>query len=236
MNPHEITKRLEEKIADYTGAPYCVCVDNQSNALSMALTYVGIKGKEITIPSNTYPSVPCEVILAGGKVKFDKNHPALRDLTQDELFAFLEYFNEIEVDMPDDDTKILTGEYRLEPTNVWDSALRFTADMFRPRQLQCLSFTGQWKILKTVKGGAILTDDERAYNWFKRFRFSGRREKDYHIDHLDFIGKNYYMPHVLASIGLQMLTGFYNIDRTKKPMQDISLPYPDLSKFDVYKT
>jgi perosamine synthetase len=236
MNPHEITKKFEEKIADYTGAPYCVCVDNQSNALSMALTYIDIHGVEITIPSNTYPSVPCEVILAGGKVRFNKEHPSLRDLNKNELSAFTEYFKEIGVDALEAGTKILTGEYQLEPTNVWDSALRFTTGMYRPGQFQCLSFTGQWKRLKTVKGGAILTDDEEAYNWFKRFRFSGRREKDYHTDHLDFIGKNYYMPHILASIGLQMLSGFYNIDRTKKTMEDLSLPYPDLSKFPIYNT
>src|SRR5665647_979903 len=108
-NPHQITRQLEEEIAKYTGAPYCVCVDNESNAISMALLYVGIKDQVITIPSHTYPSVPCEIILAGGIVKFTPSNP------------------------------ILTGEYQLKPTNIWDSALRFTADMFRPGQFQCLS-------------------------------------------------------------------------------------------------
>jgi dTDP-4-amino-4,6-dideoxygalactose transaminase len=204
MNPHSITKALEEKIADYTGAPYCVCVDNQSNALFMALKYIDIVGKEIILPSHTYPSVPCEVIWAGGKVKFE------------------------------DSPKFLKGEYQLKPTNVWDSALRFSADMFRPGQFQCLSFTGQWKHLKTGKGGAILTDDFTAYSWFKRFRFSGRREISYHEDNFDALGKNYYMPHILASIGLQQMLGFYNQDGSKKVMEDISLPYPDLSRYPIY--
>jgi len=205
MNPHDNTKTLELEICKYTGAPFCVCVDNESNALSMALIYVGIKDVEIEVPSHTYPSIPCEIILAGGKVKF----------------------------IPSE--RMLTGEYQLKPTNVWDSALRFTAGMFRHGQLQCLSFTGPYKILKTVKGGAILTDSKEAYEWFKRYRFSGRRECSYHEDPFDFIGKNYYMPHVLASIGLQMMPGFYNIDGTKKDIPDITLPYPDLSKYEIYK-
>jgi hypothetical protein len=29
---------------------------------------------------------------------------------------------------------------------------------------------------------------------------------------------------------------FYNIDGTKKQNEDLELPYPDLSKFDVYKS
>lgn len=204
MNPHEITKSFEQAICDYTGAPYCICVDNESNALFMALMYEKIEGQEITIPSHTYPSVPCEIINAGGKVKFEPSE------------------------------KYLKGEYRLKPTRVWDSALRFTANMYQPDQFQCLSFTGQWKRLKTVKGGAILTDNYEAYLWFKRFRFSGRRECSYLDDNFDMIGKNYYMPHVLAAIGLQMITGFYNFDGTKIDFPDIELPYPDLSKFAIY--
>jgi dTDP-4-amino-4,6-dideoxygalactose transaminase len=201
MNPHEITKEFEASICDYTGAPYCVCVDNESNALGMALRYVGVEGIKITIPSHTYVSVPMEIKDAGGIVKF-KNSPVF-----------------------------LTGEYQLKPTIVWDSALHFSGDMFRPGQLQCLSFTGQWKHLSTSKGGAILTDSIEAYEWFKRYRFSGRRECSYHEDTFDFLagGKNYYMPHVLAALGLQMIQKFYNLDGTKKQMPPLSLPYPDLS-------
>jgi dTDP-4-amino-4,6-dideoxygalactose transaminase len=206
MNPHSITKAFEEKIADYTGAPYCVCVDNQSNALFMALKYENIIGKEISIPSHTYPSVPCEIIFAGGKINFE------------------------------DSPKFLKGAYQLKPTKVWDSALRFTADMYMPETFMCLSFTGQWKHLRIGKGGAILTDNYAAYLWFKRFRYSGRRECSYHDDNLDMIGKNYYLPHILASIGLQQMLGFYNQDGTKRVMEDISLPYPDLSSFPIYKT
>jgi dTDP-4-amino-4,6-dideoxygalactose transaminase len=199
MNPHFITTEFEKELSRYTGAPFVVCVDNESNALSMCLLYVKVKDKIIEIPSHTYPSVPCEIILAGGVVKFIPSDP------------------------------ILTGEYQLKPTNIWDSALRFTADMFRSGQFQCLSFTGQWKRLKTVKGGAILTDSKEAYEWFKRYRFSGRGECSYHEDTFERCGKNYYMPHVLASIGLMNIQEFYNLDGSKKHFPDLSLPYPDLS-------
>ena len=206
MNPHGITQQFEKALCDYTGAPYCVCVDNESNALFMALTYERVQGLEITIPSHTYPSVPCEIINAGGKVKFEPSEPYLK------------------------------GEYRLKPTRVWDSALRFTTDMYRPDQFQCLSFTGQWKRLKTCKGGAILTDNHEAYLWFKRFRYSGRRECSYFDDNFDFasIGKNFYMPHILASIGLQMMAGFYNFDGSPMILEDIELPYPCLNKSKAY--
>ena len=67
---YKITEDFEQSLGDYTGAPYAVAVDSASNALFLALMYEKIKDKEITIPSRTYPSVPCEIIHAGGKVKF----------------------------------------------------------------------------------------------------------------------------------------------------------------------
>jgi len=68
---HRITEEFENKVSEYTGAKYVVAIDNQSNALFLALMYEKINGQLITIPSRTYPSVPCEIIHAGGKVNFE---------------------------------------------------------------------------------------------------------------------------------------------------------------------
>ena len=69
---YNVTKDFEQSLCDYTGAPYAVTIDNQSNALFLAFMYEKIKGQTIRIPSRTYPSVPCEIIHAGGNVKFDE--------------------------------------------------------------------------------------------------------------------------------------------------------------------
>jgi hypothetical protein len=39
----------------------------------------------------------------------------------------------------------------------------------------------------------------------------------------------------LAARGLLLMNQFYNIDGTKKFNEDLELPYPDLSKFPIYK-
>ena len=203
---YNITKDFEQSLCDYTGAPYAVTIDNQSNALFLALMYENIKGQTIKIPSRTYPSVPCEIIHAGGKVEFEK----VEGLT-------------------------LKGAYQLHPTKVWDSALRFTTGMYIPNTHMCLSFTGPYKHLKLGKGGAILTDDYEAYKWFKRARYSGRNECSYHEDDFDMLGWNFYMMPEIASRGLLLMNQFYMMDGTPKQNEDLELSYPDLSKFDIYK-
>lgn len=203
---YKITEAFEDALAKYTGAPFCVAVDNCSNAIFLALKYEGIEGAEISIPSRTYPSVPCEIIHAGGSVRFERVKG-----------------------------NAIKGAYQLKPTRVWDCALRFTAGMYDPGQVMCLSFTGPYKTMKLSKAGAILTDDYQAYLWFKRARFSGRRECSYHTDNLDMLGWNFYLLPEIAARGLQLINQFY--DKAGRPLSnpDIEMSYPDLTKFSVYK-
>jgi dTDP-4-amino-4,6-dideoxygalactose transaminase len=207
---YKITEDFEKSLSDYTGAPYVITVDNMSNALFLALFYEknvkkSITNNHVTIPNRTYPSVPCEIIHAGLKVKFKTV-----------------------------EGKTIKGMYQLEGSNVWDSALSFTADMYKPGQHICVSFTGPYKHFKLSKGGAILTDSLDAYHWFKRARYSGRRECSYHDDYLDMIGWNFYMMPELAARGVLLMNQFYNLDGTKKHNEDLELQYPDLSKFNIY--
>ena len=205
---YKITDEFEEKLAHYTGAKYAVTVDNMSNALFLALYYENhikksIEGGVVTCPSRTYPSVPCEIIHCGLKVGFEPVKG-----------------------------KTIKGAYELKGSNVWDSALTFTNDMYKEGTHMCVSFTGPYKHFKLSKGGAILTDDEDAYFWFKRARYSGRRECSYHEDNFDMLGWNFYMMPELAARGVLLMGQFYNMDGTKKHNEDLELPYPDLSKFE----
>ena len=206
MNPHEVTRAFEREPCRYTGAPYAVALDNCTSAIFLALMREGIKGKTISIPARTYMSVPCAIIQAGGRVNF------------------LPVAGET-----------ITGKYWLEPTRVIDSALRFTAGMYVPGSHMCLSFTGPYKHLKLGKGGAILTDDAEADAWFRRARFSGRREISYHDDTFDMLGWNFWMLPQVAALGLHLMPQFWSLDGTPKHNDDLTLPYPDLSAHGAYR-
>ena len=145
--------------------------------------------------------MPCEIIHAGLKVKWDKVN-----------------------------SETLTGAYQLKGSNVWDSALTFTADMYKPGSHMCVSFTGPYKHFKLSKGGAILTDDEEAVEWFKQARFDGRHEVPLHHDDFKILGWNMYMTPEQAGRGLWKMMGLpeHNEDQLENP------PYPDLSKYKIF--
>lgn len=122
-----------------------------------------------------------------------------------------------------------TGQYRLEPYDIWDSARRFTRGMYRGGFV-CVSF--HWsKPLGVQQGGAILHSSIRADRWFRKARFDGRTEgvapKD---DNFDMLGWHCYMSPEVAAEGLMRLSLL--------PDHVPDLPnddYPDLSKMEIFK-
>lgn len=204
---YDNTREFERQLCEYTGAPYALAVDNCCNALFLCLRWLSVAKAintegmplEIEIPAHTYIGVPYAIRAAG--------------------------FRPIGKESPE----YLTGEYQLSPLPVWDSALRFTSGMYRPGQMQCLSFTGPYKHLKLGKAGAILLDNKLAYSWIKRARFSGRSECSYHEDTFTMSeGYNYYLPPQIATLGAHLLQG------VPQHNQDLTLPYPNWTTHPAY--
>jgi dTDP-4-amino-4,6-dideoxygalactose transaminase len=190
-NPYKIVKLFEEEISNYTNSPYAISVDSCTNAIFLVCKYLNVK--EVIIPSKTYLSVPQSIIHAGGNVIFDNR----------------------------EETNNWKGIYQLKPYPIYDSAKRFTSNMYIPNTFMCLSFHIK-KHLKISKGGMILTDDVKAAEWFRKARYEGRSEKLYHEDDIDMLGWNMYMTPQQASHGLSL-------------MQNIPLHNEDLNENDGYR-
>jgi len=121
------------------------------------------------------------------------------------------------------------GIYQLKPYPIYDSAKRFTSEMYIPNTFMCLSFHPK-KILKMRKGGMILTDNEEAYKWFKKMRHEGRDEIPYTQDNIKMVGWNMYMTPPEAADGLWLMSSMdkHNPDGVEN--------YPDLTNNDLFKT
>lgn len=68
-NPQKIVEWFEEEVANYTGAPYAVSYDNCTSAIKMVCKMLGVE--TVTIPLQTYLSVPQSILQAGGEVQFE---------------------------------------------------------------------------------------------------------------------------------------------------------------------
>jgi dTDP-4-amino-4,6-dideoxygalactose transaminase len=176
-NSYQVIKDFEQKVSEYTNAPYAIAVDSCASALQLCCEYhfKDINNPVVEIPKHTYISVPQAIIHAGGKIRFS-------------------------------DTK-WTGCYRLLPYNIYDSARYFTKNMYNDIKSGdvCLSFHYR-KILNLGKGGMILTDSKDANDWYRVARYSGRHEGvPESEDNIEVMGHNFVMTPDIAARGLTMM-------------------------------
>lgn len=115
------------------------------------------------------------------------------------------------------------GEYQFIGTRIWDSARLLKEGMYRPGQLQCLSF-GYDKPLSIGRGGAVLTDDIEVYNTLKQQCYDGRDLSITPWEHQKKFKIGYhYKPTIEEAVkGLELLP---TVDQEPKYKE-----YPDLRK------
>jgi dTDP-4-amino-4,6-dideoxygalactose transaminase len=61
-NNNDFVELFEQRLCEYTGAPYAVAVDCCTNAILLSLEYQNKRKQRLTIPTHTYLSVPMTLI------------------------------------------------------------------------------------------------------------------------------------------------------------------------------
>jgi len=203
-DPRDLVDIFEKKIANYAGSKYAIAVDNCTDAIFLCLQYSKVIG---TIKTGYTITIPKRCYLSVPMV-IKQCHLSVR-------------FEDID----------WSGVYNLSPSKIYDSAGRFTKDMYIPDSLYCLSFQIK-KRLPIGKGGMILTDDEDAYEWFKQARFEGRHpEKDQWHDIFNMLGWNMYMTPEDAARGIILFDQLQEVNEDTQCQDN----YPDLSTQEIFK-
>jgi len=125
-----------------------------------------------------------------------------------------------------------SGAYQLTPYPVYDSATRMKKGMYIKNSYYCLSFHRK-KHIAIGKGGMILTDDKKAYDWFKVVRYEGRHmDRLYKDDFFDTIGWNMYMSPEHAAKGIYLFRK--HIKEDSGDLESSGM-HKDLSRFPIYE-
>jgi len=186
-DPREVITIFEEKIATFAGCKYAVLVDCCSHGIFLSLKYL-INIKEINL--NDIITIPNRSYVS---VAMQIKHVGLN-------YKFKDFD--------------WSGVYQLNPTRVYDGAVRWTKDMYVGNDaLQVVSF----QIKKRVpigKGGVILTDDKAAYDILKLMSYDGRDlTLPYdHEDHIKTFGYHMYMTPEDAARGIILMDSVNEIN------------------------
>ena len=188
--PYDSVVEFENTIAEYAGAKYGIAVDCCSHAIFLSALHNRIVNSIniVTVPKQTYVSVPMQLRHAG--------------LTLNFINLQWQGYYEIRP----------TGWEHRTASNIIDSACRFTSDMYIPNTLYCLSFQFH-KTLSTVRGGMILTDDEEAVKWIRPRIHDGRDMNiKYEQDNITCLGYHMHMTPEAAILGLERFNNITHKD------------------------
>ncbi len=203
-------KALEEAFATLCRARYAVAVSSGTSALEIILRAIGVTGREVIVPANTFYATAGAVLHAGGTVRFVDCEPASFAIDVDDLReaissstaavivvhiggiitphidAIRNICDAAGVPLVEDAAHAHGSQLHGKPAGSFGKAAAFS---FYPT-----------KVITSAEGGMIVTDDEAIYQEALIYRDQGKQgfATSYHVR----LGSNWRMSEPHAIIGL----------------------------------
>ena len=208
----EHVKEFERRFAAFIGVRHAVAVSTGTAALEISLRALGISGKEVILPSETFVASVNSILLAGGTPVFAEIHPDTycldiedveRRITQRTAAVMLVHMAGLVV--PNiGQFQELCAKHGIDL--IEDAAHAHGASYAGKRagsfgRAGCFSFYPT-KVITTAEGGMITTDDDALARTARSLRNHGANP-----DAPDYIAvsSNMRMAEPLAAIGLVQL-------------------------------
>ena len=204
---------FENLFAKFIGVKYAVAVNSGTSALEIPLRAIGVKGKSIIIPTNTFMATPIAVIHAGAKVIF-------ADVCK----------NDLSIDPKEIEKKITKNTVGIIPVHIggyispqWDEikkickrnnlfiledAAHAHGSQFKKNKAGALGVAGAFsfyptKILTTGEGGMITTNSKKLYKKFLILREHGKKNPKENV-HTE-LGYNWRISEIHGLLGVQQV-------------------------------
>lgn len=219
-------KELENRLADFLGRKYAICVPNGSSAVLLAMMGIGIQpGDEVIIPDFTFVATGHAPKLLGANVILADTRADVPLLDVDRVMELITPKTKAIIPVHLNGRRAETKKLkeRLEGTGIYvvDDACQAFASGTKgdyagcDADIACYSFAVT-KIMTTAQGGFITTDDEELYLRMKKLKMQGM-DNIFESNLYQLAGFNLKYTDILASIGLVQFSKISNkVKRSKE--------------------
>ena len=207
--------QFEKEFAAFIGTKFAVACNSGTSALELICRALGISGKEVILPSNTFMATANAILNAGGMPVFadckdnmclDEND-VIKKITNNTIAVMQVHIGGI------------VSESTLKLKKICeDRALYFIEDAAQAHGSSLkktkagafgvaagFSFFST-KVMTTGEGGMVTTDDEILVEKMKAMREFGKVKQDIYINYHKYMGYNWRMPEIAALMGLRQLS------------------------------
>ena len=205
--------QFERFIADYNGVKYAIATNSGTSSLEIIIRSIGVEGKTVVVPSNTFMASPISVIHAGGRVVFaDCQRENLqldprdlkRKLRADTAAVMLVHIGGIISPVLEEIREIC----RNAGVPLVEDAAHALGATINSEKAGALGIAGSFsfyptKVLTTAEGGMITTDDDSVHRMAVTLRDHGKPDHRFNM-HTEF-GYNWRFSELHAVLGLQQM-------------------------------
>jgi len=257
MTLGKYNKQFEEEFRGYIGTKYAIAVNSGTSALEIILRSIGIKGKKVIVPMQTFIATPASVIHAGGKVVFADSDQSMNVDPQEIEDKINFYGKDIKAIIvvhlggnisPNIDEIVEICRHHKIP--LVEDASHAHGSTFKGYKAGYFGTAGAFsfyptKVMTSGEGGMITTDNKEIYKKALILRDQGKAgfTQNFHTE----LGYNWRMPEINAVLGLSQLHRLDEFirdrrktakiyDRGLKKIKSISPLYiPENIKSNYYK-
>ncbi len=227
------TDRFERAFAAYANARHAISLNSATSALEVQLRLAGVQGKLVAVPTNTNFATVAAIIHAGGV-------PVLLDMDPRTFVPSLEVLLDAHQRHPSlcgvtwvHIGGVITPEMPAIARYCRDHGLFLIEDCAHAHGsasagIQAGSFgvSGAFsffptKVMTTMEGGMITTNDEDYAALVRSYRNQGKRAGNYNTLHID-LGNSWRLSEFAAAFGLAQLA---KLDRMIERRSDVALIY-----------
>ena len=208
-----IGREFEERFAAHHGAKHAIAVNSGTSAIEIPLRALGVDGREVLVPANTFFATAAAVIAAGARPKFVDCNPATMAIDVDAARAAIgpDTAGVVVVHIgglvtPDIHAlKALCDDHGLF---LFEDAAHAHGSSFGSRMAGTFGVAGSFsfyptKVITAGEGGMIVTDDDHLADEARAYRDQGKASFTANVH--THLGYNWRMSEPHAAIGLSQL-------------------------------
>ncbi|HEV3227277.1 MAG TPA: DegT/DnrJ/EryC1/StrS family aminotransferase [Acidimicrobiales bacterium] len=208
-----IGRELEERFAAHHGAKHAIAVNSGTSAIEIPLRAIGVQGREVLVPANTFFATAAAVIAAGARPKFVDCDPATMAVDVDSVRAaigpdtaglVLVHIGGL-VTPAIHQLKALCDEHGLF---LFEDAAHAHGSSLDDRMAGTFGVASSFsfyptKVMTAAEGGIILTDDDHLADEARAYRDQGKASFTANVH--THLGYNWRMSEPHAAIALSQL-------------------------------
>lgn len=208
-------RQFESEFAKWVGTKYALGTNSGTSSLEIPLRAIGVEGKTVICPSNTYMATPIAAVHAGARVLFVDSEVDTLQMSPQSLKNALDQVSDVAAVMIVHIGGIISPHYwqmkkmcDLYGVPIIEDAAHAHGAKIDGKSAGSIGLAASFsfyptKVLVTAEGGMVTTDNEEFHKKGIILREHGKADHKFNI-HTEF-GYNWRFSELHALLGLQQM-------------------------------